>query len=98
MMKASGVPPYHALMWPTLTALKQMGGSASNEELLGKVADNERISEEAASQLHSDQRQTKLNYNLAWAKTYLKKVGAIDNSTRGVWSLTDIGYRISENG
>lgn len=95
MMKASGVPPYHALMWPTLTALKQMGGSASNEELLGKVADNEQISEEAASQLHSDQRQTKLNYNLAWAKTYLKKVGAIDNSTRGVWSLTDVGERMT---
>ncbi|WP_043540240.1 restriction endonuclease [Salinarimonas rosea] len=95
MMKADSVPPYHALMWPTLIALKQMGGSASNEELLGKVVEIEAISEETASQLHSDQRQTKLNYNLAWAKTYLKKVGAIDNSVRGVWSLTDIGERMT---
>jgi hypothetical protein len=37
-----------------------------------------------------------VNYNLAWAKTYLKKVGAIDNSRRGVWSITKDGENLTE--
>ena len=45
---------------------------------------------------HTDHRQSRLNYNLAWAKTYLKKVGAIDNSSRGVWSITKPGENLTE--
>jgi restriction system protein len=30
------------------------------------------------------------------AKTYLKRVGAVENSTRGVWSLTDSGEEMDE--
>ncbi|WP_407682480.1 winged helix-turn-helix domain-containing protein [Providencia stuartii] len=26
---------------------------------------------------------------MAWARTYLKKAGYLENSSRGVWSLTD---------
>jgi restriction system protein len=32
--------------------------------------------------------QTEVQYRLAWARTYLKKYGAITNSSRGVWSLS----------
>ena len=53
-----------------------MGGSASNEELLAKIIELERIPEPVRSFIHTDNRQTKLGYNLAWAKTYLKPVGA----------------------
>jgi restriction system protein len=31
---------------------------------------------------------TEVEYRLAWARTYVKKYGLLDNSTRGVWSLT----------
>lgn len=89
------VPSYDSLLWPVLKALKAMGGSASNEELFTKVVELEAISEETASIAHSDHRQSKLSYNLAWAKTYLKKVGAIENSARGVWSMTDAGERLT---
>ena len=90
------VPVYQRLMWPTLKALKAMGGSASNEELLAKVIEIENIPESVAAIIHKDHRQTKLNYNLAWARTYLKRVGALDNSTRGVWSITTEGEKLSE--
>jgi hypothetical protein len=30
------VPSFDMLMWPTICALKQMGGSASHDELLDK--------------------------------------------------------------
>lgn len=91
------VPTFDRLMWPCLKALKAMGGSASNDELLAKVIELEHVPEEVASFIHTDNRQTRLGYNLAWAKTYLKRAGAIENSTRGVWSITDVGERMTES-
>jgi restriction system protein len=91
------VPSFDELMWPTLQALKAMGGSATNEELLARVIELEAIPPEVQAIQHSDNRQTKVNYNLAWAKTYLKKVGAIDNSSRGVWTLTRQGEHLRPN-
>ncbi len=89
-------PTFDELMWPTLRALKAMGGSATNEELLNKVIEIEKVPLEIQAIQHTDHRQSKLNYNLAWAKTYLKKVAAIDNSSRGVWSITKEGEALSE--
>ena len=73
-----------------------MGGSASNEELVNKIIELENVPSEIQVIQHTDHRQSKLNYNLAWAKTYLKKVGAIDNSSRGVWSITKEGEILTE--
>ena len=33
--------------------------------------------------------QTELEYRLAWARTYLKKYGLINNSERGIWAFTN---------
>jgi restriction system protein len=74
-----------------------MGGSAPNEELLAKTIEREKFSENIQTYLHIDQRQSKLGYNLAWAKTYLKRVRAVNNSNRGIWSLTDAGERMSKH-
>jgi len=63
--------------------------------MLSKIIELEKIPPDIQAVQHTDHRQTKLNYNLAWAKTYLKKVGAIDNSSRGVWSLTKVGESMS---
>jgi hypothetical protein len=41
--EAPRVPTYDELMWPALKALKAMGGSASNEELLAKIIELEKI-------------------------------------------------------
>ena len=38
--------------------------------------------------------QTEVEYRLAWSRTYLKKYGLLENSTRGVWALTPAGSRI----
>jgi restriction system protein len=94
-MKLSA-PTFDELVWPTLLALREMGGSASNEELLSKVISVANISDDVMEIVHSDGRQPKVQYNLAWAKTYLKKAGALDNSQRGVWSLTDMGEHLTQ--
>jgi restriction system protein len=90
------VPAFHELMWPTITALKSLGGSATNEELLAKVVSVMNLSPEVQAVQHTDGRQSKVNYNLAWAKTYMKKAGLLDNSARGVWTLTQDGEACDE--
>jgi restriction system protein len=92
----TSVPTYDELMWPTLRALKAMGGSATNEELLNKVIEIEQIPPDVQAIPHTDNRETRLGYNLAWAKTCLKKVGAITNSSRAVWSITKEGENLTE--
>tara|TARA_Y100001938_G_scaffold140187_1_gene208043 strand:- start:111 stop:845 length:735 start_codon:yes stop_codon:yes gene_type:complete len=37
----------------------------------------------------TQKKQTKIGYRLAWARTYLKKAGYLENSSRGVWALTE---------
>ena len=91
------MPTFDGLMWPTIEALRETGGSASNEELLSKIIQREAISDEVASLVHTDGRQSRLGYNLAWAKTYLKKAGLLTNSQRGVWSLTEAGEAASRS-
>ena len=90
-------PKYHELLWPTLKALKELGGSASNQELVDKIIELENYPEEIQQIPHTDGRITKIEYNSAWARTYLKKVEAITNSSKGVWVLLDKGEKLTES-
>lgn len=86
------VPKYDDLFNPLLQALRELGGSAAVAELEDRVASLLHLSEEDIATLHKGNR-TRLSYNLAWARTYLKKFGLLDNSSRGVWSLTPKGQQ-----
>jgi restriction system protein len=92
----ASVPTYTDLIWPLVRALKEMGGSGKNADLLAKVIDLEKFTQDVYSQLQNESgNETKLGYNLAWTKTCLKKIGAINNSKRGVWSLTNAGEKLT---
>ncbi len=84
------LPKYHGLFNPLLEAIKKLGGSASISELDEEVTKNLHLTDEEISQPH-DERRTELQYRLAWARTYLKAYGLLDNSERGVWVLTPKG-------
>ena len=45
---------------------------------------------------HTDGRQSKVNYNLAWAKTLHEEGRSSHNSARGVWTLTQDGEACDE--
>ena len=48
-----------------------------------------KLSDEAVDESHlGNENQTELEYQLAWARTYLKNFGVIVNSARSVWSIT----------
>ena len=85
------IPQYHAFFNPTLKALRSLGGSASVQELDDKVVETLGFGEAILAVMHDTEagNETEVEYRLAWARTYLKKFGLIDNSTRGVWSLTE---------
>lgn len=95
-MTKTTVPQYHALMNPLLQALKALGGSGANEELENKVAEMMGLTDEQLEVLHNPTKggQTQFQYRLAWARTYLKKCGVVDNSSRGVWALTPEGAKL----
>ncbi len=90
------VPSFDKLMWPAICALKQMGGSASHQELLDKVIEIAQIPEEVQSVAHTTGRESRVGYNLRWAQSYLGKYGALENTSRGVWALTAKGRRLKE--
>lgn len=93
---SDGVPFFESLLRPTIEALRELGGSAGNEELLDAVIRREKIPEPAQAIPHKDGRISRLSYRLSWAKTYLGKAGLLVNSARGVWALTDAGEKVTD--
>jgi restriction system protein len=92
------IPQYHNFLNPILKALKALGGSGSIKEINDKVIGTLDLTNEALEKLHNPEtgNQTELEYRLAWARTYLKKYGLIDNSSRGVWALTKKAEAVHE--
>lgn len=87
------IPPYDRLFNPLLQALRELGGSGSISELEGAVASILKLTEQEEAEIHGGNR-TRLSYRLAWARTYLKRFGLLENSTRGVWALTAKGSSV----
>jgi len=87
------VPTFDRLMNPLVQALKELGGSGTIEEINSKVAEIAHLSDEQLEILHNPEKgsQTEVEYRLGWARTYLKKYGILENSSRGVWALTPKG-------
>jgi restriction system protein len=77
---------------PTLIALHALGGSGSIEEIEDQVATILKLTDEQVNEIHRG-NTTKLTYRLAWARNYLKHYGVLENSSRGVWALTEQGLK-----
>jgi len=91
---AHDVPAYSDLLLPTMVAVSESGGSASIDEIAESVIKNEAFGEQQQAVLHGDGPQTEVEYRLAWARTYLKGMGLLINSKRGVWALTEQGSQL----
>lgn len=87
------IPKYDELFNPLLQALHELGGSASVSEMEEKVAEILKLSDKEVNEIHRGNR-TKLNYRLAWSRNYLKRFGLLENSSRGIWSLTPKGNEV----
>ncbi len=89
---SESMPTFDSLMNPLLEALFELGGSGSIDEIYEKVIEMQKIDDELASIPHNPEKSnlTEIGYRMAWARTYLKKYGFLENSTRGVWALTPL--------
>jgi len=83
----SAVPTFDAMLLPTIQALQVLGGSGTTEESYDKVAQLLNLSDQVLEILHGSTSQSEVEYRLAWSRTYLKKYGLLENSSRGIWSL-----------
>ena len=88
------IPAYKDMFDLVVEALGSFGGAATVKEIDEYVETyliaRKTISELQAQLPHNPNRpdRTELQYRLAWARTYLKKTGFLENSERGVWALT----------
>jgi restriction system protein len=98
MTENVSLPTARDLLWPTILAMRALGGSGHIEEITEEVAHQQGFSEEQISLQRSptDSRPA-LDYRLAWSRNGLKLFGAIVNSARGVWALTDNGRTWTED-
>lgn len=87
-LKKTIVPNYDIFIEPVFSALKQLGGSGTNQEINDKATTLLGLTEDVLNVSHKNGNQSEADYRLAWARTYLRMFGAIENSSRGVWSIT----------
>jgi restriction system protein len=83
------LPSFDQLIVPTVKAIQELGGSGSTEEINSKVYVIAEISDEILQISHGeDGTVSEVDYRLAWSRTYLKKFGLLENSSRGIWALS----------
>jgi restriction system protein len=75
---------------PLIDTLMELGGSGQRSEVKDLIAAKLNITEEEQSEQISS-GQSRYSNKIDWARLYLAKVGLIDSSTRGVWTLTEKG-------
>jgi restriction system protein len=83
------IPQYNEMFNAVLQALHELGGSGSIEEINNKVIELQGYSTDIVDLLHGEGPTTEIEYRLAWSRTYLKKYGLLENSSRGIWAISN---------
>jgi restriction system protein len=96
MTEQMPLPKYNELLWTTLCAVKELGHSARLDEIDERVIERESFSDEQLAILHNEGPRSELEYRLAWARTYLKGMGALSSGGRGIWETTQLGRELAE--
>lgn len=82
------------MMCELFQAMKELGGSGTIREIDDKTIEILNLTSEVQEIMHGESSKTEVEYRLAWTRTYMKKVGILENSSRGVWSLTTKGREL----
>ena len=87
-------PDFDEMMPQVFAAIKALGGSGTVEEINRRTLDLLALPEEIRQYPHGDSDKSEVEYRLAWTRTYMKKLGILENSERGVWALTPKGQAL----
>lgn len=96
MKNSLEVPAFNDMMCELFQAIKELGGSGTIREIDDKTIEILKLTPEVQEIMHSNSSKTEVEYRLAWTRTYMKKVGILENSSRGVWSLTTSGRELQK--
>ena len=77
---------------PLLDALKELGGSGGPDEVVSRIAEDLKLSNEVQDDLLSS-GEPRYRNQIRWARLYLVREGYIDSSEHGVWRLTPSGLK-----
>jgi len=92
------VPKYDDLFQLVVDILRFYEGTADVDRIEAKAVELLNLPEHLRAAIHnkSEGNRTKLGYQLAWARFYLKKAELIESPERSVWSLTELGSQTSQ--
>ncbi len=76
---------------PTLHLLRDMGGSASIEEIEEKLIERFGFTQDQLDVTYETSGDNVITDKMSWARSYLKFPEFISNESRGVWVLTEAG-------
>ena len=89
------IPSEADLLYPTVCALRDLGGSGHKTEIDRRVIETEGLSKKLIA-LRGPNGISKMQYRLGWVRTALKGIGVVVNTSEGYWSLTEKGLIIDE--
>lgn len=95
-MTRDQLPTYSDLMYPTLRAVKDLGGSGTSREITDRVIEYEGFTDEMLALIYENRERDEsvLIDRLNWARSYCKLSGALDSPRRGLFLLSVLGQEI----
>jgi len=94
--KKSGQAVFLKWFGPLLDTLRQLGGSGRPKEVVEQIAKNLNLPDSQLEETLKSGIQRFPN-QVAWARQYLVWEGLLDDSTRGLWTLTSVGQKKTLN-
>jgi restriction system protein len=92
-LRMSRGPKFIRFFWPTLAAVRELGGAAKAREVVDLVVELAEVDDdERAEVLKSG--GLRVDNQIQWARQYLVWAGLLDASQRGRWALTPEGWGI----
>jgi len=93
-MSRSDLPTYSDLMYPTLKAVEELGGSAQAREITSKVLEDINATDEQLAVVYDTRPRSVLVDRIEWARHYTKLIGALESPRRALYVLTSLGKEI----
>jgi len=91
----------HALFinWipPFVEVLKEKGGSATTKEIREGIAEKMDLEDDFLAERYEKSKLLRFENQVYWAKQYLAWEKLVETSKRGVWALTDDGWKSTIN-
>ncbi len=91
MAGGAAIPKYSDFFKPTIDALVELGGSATIDELDGKVVEAMKFSSQQLEATYPKSGGAIIPDRIAWSRSWLKIAGLVENPSRGLWVLTESG-------